>query len=941
MNRGDPGEATGNARKGVGMIQTIERIGRRTLAAGATGVALLASVGAHAQANGDAAPRTEAEPPEVVVTGSQVARSGFVSPTPLTTLSSEQIERSGVDNIGDALNQLPALRATLTPTSATNLFSMTGGNFLDLRGLGAVRTLTLVDGKRYVPTNPSGIVNTNVIPQAMIASTDIVTGGASAAYGSDAVAGVVNLRLRPNLQGVTGSLQGSITDHNDNRRYRLSVAWGGSFAGGRGKILIGAEIAEASGVDRLDSRDWGNSPNTILNPDWTTSNGLSRFLIVSDARNANASYGGVINSPTRLRGIQFGPGGTPMPFTYGSLVTAAAMKGGDGVRMGGDLVLASPVKRHSEYGRISYELTDALTAWAEFGYARTDVVNDSLLGNDQITIRRDNAYLPASIRTEMAANNIASFVMGRSLTDYARGQVDITTRTWQGLVGLKGKLGSGWSFETSFASGRTQNNLLSPGNRITSRWTLALDAVVNPATNMIVCRSTLTDPTNGCIPLNLFGVGSASEEAKAWITGTGRRDWDIRQQVADLTLRGNPFSTWAGPVSVAFGGLYRRQSVVVTSDELSQAQAFRVGNSLPWEGELTVKEGFVEALVPLASNAGWVKDFDLSLGVRYADYSTGFGATTWKLGINYAIDDSIRLRMTRSRDIRAPNLDELFAGGSGLIQTVTDPVLNQTYSVTNRTGGNRDLKPETADTFTAGLVFTPQFVPGFQLSVDYYNIRLNDAIGSLNAAATVTRCYTDTPQVCALITRDASNRIAVVRTAPANFQRVETAGVDVELAYRFPFAGGRMNLRGLISYTGKLDLVDGANVSHFAGSTEQSTVNAVGGEPHWRFNGSAAYVGERHKLSLTARYVGGGIISAENEISNYTDRKTVNGRLYLDLSGEITLLQHRRNRIALFGTIQNLMDTDPPITAVNGYGTTRSLYDMMGRVYTAGARFRF
>ena len=926
------------------MIQTV---GRVTLAATVAGAALLASTAA-AQTNDDAAPSAEApakgEAPDVIVTGSQVARSGFVSATPLTTLSTEQIERAGLDNIGDALNQLPALRATLTPSSATNLFSMTGGNFLDLRGLGAVRTLTLVDGKRYVPTNPSGIVNTNVIPQAMIASTDIVTGGASAAYGSDAVAGVVNLRLRPNLQGVTGSLQGSITDHNDNRRYRLSVAWGETFAGGRGKILIGAEIAEASGVDTLDSRDWGNSPNTILNPDWTATNGLPRFLIVSDARNANASYGGVINSPTRLRGIQFGPGGTPVPFTYGSLVTAAAMKGGDGVKMGGDLVLASPVKRHSEYGRISYELTSDITAWAEFGYARTDVVNDSLLGNDQITIRRENAFLPASIRQEMLTYNIPSFVMGRSLIDYARGQVDITTRTWQGLVGLKGKLGGEWSFETSFASGRTQNNLLSPGNRITSRWTLALDAIDDPRTPAVfdpICRSTLTDPTNGCVPLNLFGVGSASEEAKAWITGTGRRDWDIRQQVADLTVRGTPFSTWAGPVSVAFGGLYRRQSVVVTSDELSQAQAFRVGNSLPWDGELTVKEGFGEVLVPLASNAGWVKDFDLSLGVRYADYSTGFGATTWKLGINYAIDDSIRLRMTRSRDIRAPNLDELFAGGSGLIQSVTDPVLNQTYSVTNRTGGNRDLKPETADTFTAGLVFTPQFVPGFQFSVDYYNIRLNDAIGSLNAAAIVTRCYTDTPQVCSLITRDASNRITVVRTAPANFQRVETAGVDVELAYRFPFAGGRMNLRGLISYTGKLDLVDGANVSHFAGSTEQSTVNAVGGEPHWRFNGSAAYVGERHKLSLTGRYVGGGIISAENAISNYTDRKTVNGRLYLDVSGEITLLQRRRNRIALFGTIQNLMDTDPPITAVNGYGTTRSLYDMMGRVYTAGARFRF
>lgn len=941
------------------MIQTIDQMGAQAVVPGnlrkrwvflatAASAALMPATAASAQSSPPPAvvekpvAAAQDEPADIIVTGSQVARSGFVSATPLTTLSAEQIERSGVDNIGDALNQLPALRSTLTPTSGTNLFSVTGGNYLDLRGLGVVRTLVLVDGKRYVPSNPSGIVNTNVIPQALIASTDIVTGGASAAYGSDAVAGVVNLRLRPNLRGFTGNLQGSITGHNDNRRFRLSVAFGETFASGRGKILLGVEVAQSSGIDSLDDRDWGNSPNTILNPDWTASNGLPRFLIVSNARNSNASYGGVINSPTRLKGIQFAPGGAPIPFTYGDLVTAAAMQGGDGVKMGGDLVLVTPIKRHSEFGRLSYEITDDITAYAEFSYARSDVANDSLLGNDQITIRRDNAFLPESIRSVMVSNNIQSFVMGRSLIDYARGTVEITTKTWQGLAGFRGGLGGSWTFDTSFSSGRTQNNLLSPGNRITSRWTQAIDAVVNPATGGIVCRSTLTAPGNGCVPMNLFGVGSVSSEAKNWITGTGVRDWDIRQQVAELTVRGEPFSTWAGPVSIAFGGLYRRQTVEVTSDELSQAQAFRVGNTLPWSGSLAVKEVFGEVVLPLAQDESWARAMDVNLAVRYADYSTSFTATTWKAGFNYAINDSIRLRLTRSRDIRAPSLDELFAAGSSLIQTITDPVLNQTYSVTNRTGGNPDLQPEKADTLTAGIVLSPSFIPGLQLSVDYYDITLNDAIGSLNAGAIVTRCYTDTPEVCSLITRDpTTNRITVVRSSPANFQRVETSGVDIELAYAFPLGAGRMNLRSLVTYTAKLDLVDGDNVGHFAGSTEQTTVNAIGGEPHWRFNASAAYVADRYKFSLTGRYVGGGIISAENETSNYTDIKEVSGRLYLDISGEVTLVDRNRNRIALFATIQNLTDVDPPITAVNGYGTTRSLYDVIGRVYTGGVRFRF
>ncbi len=884
---------------------------------------------------------------EIIVTGSRIQRSGFTAPTPTTNITSADLERVAAPNIADALNQLPALRASLTPSTSTNLSTALGGNFLDLRGMGFLRTLTLIDGKRYVPTTTTGGLNINTIPQALIAGTDVVTGGASAAYGSDAVAGVVNLRLNTTLEGVKGSLQGGITDHNDHRNFLASAAFGTYFGGGRGHLLIGGEAAHNSGVDKMSDRSWGDNPSTIFNPAYVAGNGEPQYLIVDDARSSNASFGGVINSPGILRGIQFAPDGTPIPFTYGTSVTATTMNGGDGVPSTADLILETPVKRYSGFGRASYEVTDDVKIFAEFAYGRTESSNPSILGNDQITIQADNAYLPDSIRTTMAANSISSFVMGRSLKDYGRGGIDVTTDTWQITGGAEGKFGDGWSWDAYYGFGKTHNLALFTGSRITANWQRSMDAVFHPDTGAIVCRSTITDPTNGCVPMNLFGEGNVTQEAKNYILGTAVRDWKIKQRVAAFAVRGAPFSTWAGPVSVAFGGEYRKQSVDVTSDPLSELGAFRVGNAKPWSGDVNVKEGFVEALVPLVAEQSWAKAIDLNLAGRVTDYSTSGTVKTWKIGATYDVNDSLRFRATRSRDIRAPSLDEMFASGNTFIFGINDPVLGTNYSVQNIQGGNPDLKPEEADTLTMGVVFTPTFIPRFRLSVDYYDIDLKGAINSLSTAAIVQRCYTDTPALCSLITRPTpTSNITVIRSAPANFQSIKLRGFDVEASYGMPLFSGDLDLRALINYTDKLDLVDGTNTTHFAGNTELISINGVGGTPHWRFTTSAAYTTDAFKLALTGRYVGGGKITQENdglptENSGTTDKQSVNGRLYLDISGEVTLIDDGNQRVALFGTIQNLTDNAPPITAYNGYATTRSLYDMIGRVYNLGVRFKF
>jgi iron complex outermembrane receptor protein len=884
---------------------------------------------------------------DIVVTGSLVARSGFTTPTPVTTIGAADLARVSAPDISNVINQIPSVRASLTPGSTPNLSSLAGGNYIDLRGLGYQRTQVLLDGRRYVPTTPSGGVSVSSIPQALIRDIDIVTGGASAAYGSDAVAGVVNLRLDDKLEGLKGSVQGGITDHNDFRNFLVSVAVGKTFAGGRAHILIGGEAAQNSGIGRVGDRAWGaRNPALISNPAYTPTNSEPRYILTQNVHQSNVSYGGVINSPGLLKGIQFAPDGSAIPFTYGTLVSSSTMVGGDGANTTADGVMAVPVKRYSGLGRLSYKLGEGITAYAQLSYSKVTSRFDGLASTDQITIMADNAYLPQSIRNTMAQQRIGSFVMGRSVLDNSRTINHLNIRTMQALGGFKGNLGSGWAWDAYYSYGHTLNTVTSENSRITSRFNQAIDAVVNPANGSIVCRATLSSVASvrnaaaGCVPLNLIGEGNASRESLAWVNGVAFRKWDITQQEVAGTLRGSPFSTWAGAIQIAVGAEYRKQTIDTTSDPISAAQAFRGGGTIPYSGRVSVKEGFGEVLIPLASGAAWAKDLNIDLAARVTDYSTSGTVETWKAGIDYAISDSVRLRATRSRDIRAPSLEELFAAGSTSSLTVSDPKLGRDYLVTASNTGNRNLTPEKADTLTGGIVLTPTFIPRFSLSVDYYDIKMNNAIISLTPASIVTQCYTTSPEVCSLIDRGADGAITIVHNGPVNLQSVHTRGIDVEAAYSVPVGADHIALRGLVTYIAKATIDNGITVTHLEGSVDQPTIAALGGNPHWRFNTSASYLSERFRLSVTARYIGGGEINTA-----YTDKdidtRRVSGRLYFDLSGEVPVYGAGRNKVSLFAAVQNALDNDPPITGVGGYGTTRALYDTIGRLYTAGIRFRF
>lgn len=876
---------------------------------------------------------------EIVVTGSRIARSGFEQPTPTTILGADQLARQATPNVADAINTLPQLRASLTSTTNTSVAAVVGKNVLDLRGLGGQRTLVLVDGKRFVAGTLEGVVDLNFIPQALVESVDIVTGGASAAYGSDAVAGVVNLRLNKSLEGMRVALQGGITDHGDYRNYLASIALGHGFADGRGRVTLSAESAENSGITSIRKRDWAaGGPGTIANPAYTATNDEPRNLLVpAGVRFSNSSTGGVINSGP-LAGIQFGPGGVPLPFRYGSLVTGRTMIGGDGAYMSQDLPIAAATKRKAFFGRASYEFSDALEVFAEGYFARTSADTLSATREDTaITIRNDNAFLPDSIRTAMADNGISTFTMGRFSSDYGSTSTVGRDRSLRGVLGVTGKIGGTWSYEAFYTRGHTEQRTHGYGIRLINNYAFALDSVVDPLTGAAVCRN-LAARAAGCVPINLFGDGSPSPQAVDYVTADLFRLAKLDQHVVGGLVRGDLFDSWAGPVSVAVGSEYRREKVDFTTDTNASSFLLATGNSVPWRGGVHVKEVFGEAVVPLARDMSFARSIDLNLAGRMTDYSTSGTVATWKAGATWEVNDFIKFRGTISRDIRAPSLVDLFSGDIQNLVNIVDTRLNENYQARTITGGNRFLDPERAITKTVGVVVTG-LIPRLRASIDYYDIQVKDALSTLTPDTIIRRCETDTPSLCSFITRDAGDKITFIRVAPANLQSIRNTGFDFELDYSFPLAGGTVRIHPTVNYVDRLTYADGVNTVRLDGSIATPFRFGTNGVPRWRGSFMGSYDHGPLSLNLLVRYIG-----SANLNNSYTSKDfnilRVPSVVYADTS-----LSYRFDEVKgvpqVFFKINNLFDKDPPLTDGAFFGTNPTMYDVVGRTYSLGVRMSF
>jgi outer membrane receptor protein involved in Fe transport len=454
------------------------------------------------------------------------------------------------------------------------------------------------------------------------------------------------------------------------------------------------------------------------------------------------------------------------------------------------------------------------------------------------------------------------------------------------------------------------------------------------------------------VPFNPFGFGAPSAEARAYVTGTQSLDTTNKLDSAAFEIQGSPFALWAGPVTIAVGAEARWEEQTSTNGELDRMSLPGTGG-LPasifgtplffttTSGRTNVKEAFGEALVPLLDTEQFKAE--LNGAARYSDYNRSGGIWSWKIGGTVHLFDTLLLRATRSRDIRAPTIGELFAQNSLNIRLVVDRDTsrcivangcNPNPQVTLLTSGNPDLVPEISKTWTVGGSFSPSFLRGFNLSVDYYDIDIGGAIQAPDTQDITVACLQGDTASCALVDRAANGTITTVRARQANIASLRTSGVDFEASYALRVASGTLRLRGLASWVDKLlfqtpSCIATNTCRQTAGSVGDTVIGAV---PHWRGNVSATYQDDTYGFDLRARYVGGGKYDASPAGANIVNND-IDARIYVDVGAQFKVA----DRFTFFGNVRNLFDRNPPLTVQLG----GAIYDSIGRYFTAGARVNF
>jgi iron complex outermembrane receptor protein len=919
---------------------------------------------------------------EIIVTGSRVLRDGFEAPTPLTVISIEELQASAPENIADFVNELPSVMGSEMPSnSQTSISSGASGiNSLDLRSMGSDRTLVLLDGQRSVASRLNGVTNVNNFPQMLIERVDVVTGGASAAYGSDAVSGVVNFVLDKDFTGFKGSVEGGVTSYGDNRNFKVSTAYGTPFSDGRGHFLFSGEVSAKAGILHSD-RPWNREGWTIMNnPNYTKTNGQPERLRLPRVGLSLATPGGIITRGP-LRGTAFGQGGTPYQFNYGHLVKDPYMQGGDwrSVQQRHTPSLDPRLNRQNVFLRTSYEVTENVEIFAQMQWGSTFSDNRCCpsFSTGNINIKPDNAFIPAEVAARVAALGLTSLRMGSMHGDLPGigGKNNRSTNRY--VVGGKGSFSFNeqeWNWDAYYQFGKTR--VSSRGTELWNRaaFSKAIDAVRDPSTGSIVCRSSLTDPGNGCVPYSVFGTGVNSPHALAYLglSGSGENEGNggalrnerFVQNVAAVTLTGEPFSTWAGPVSVAVGAEWRKEKVYGVADAISASTRWFAGNYLPTHGDYSVTEGFLETVVPLVSNSDWAESLDLNAAIRLTDYSTSGLVTSYKVGATFSPIPDITFRATRSRDIRAPNLEELFQAGTANTNNVVDPFNNNmtTQYLGIRTG-NLNLRPEKADTTGVGVVLQPSIVPGLSASVDYYNINITDAIDQVGVQTIVDRCFDGQTDFCTAITRGLVNGVNIITQidiAPFNFATNIGRGMDFELAYQMPLANADMGLEGDLSFR----LLATHYIKDFTDNgidvpQQHAGENNRDGPPSWVYRASLTYSNDPLTVVLTGRGVSAGVI--DNDFIECTSscptststNRTINSNgvdsvFYLDTAISYSVYNADEDDFdaQVFFNVRNITNKSPPIVgggpggvAFSAAPTNFTLYDGIGRTFRAGVRF--
>jgi outer membrane receptor protein involved in Fe transport len=934
---------------------------------------------------------------EIVVTGTRMG-AGMQTANPVAIVSADRlIGRNGGISIGDQLSLLPQFRATATQSATTNLGTQAPGqvglNLLDLRGLEPSRTLVLQNGRRLVSsTQALSQPDTNTIPVELLDRVEILTGGASAVYGADAIAGVVNFVLKTDYDGVAMRAQTGISDRGDAASQSIGLVAGRNFAGGKGNIAASFEYARREGLRYFDRSFSQGQSDFVTNPNAALA-GEPRTVPVTDIRFLSYSSGGTV--PVGPPFYRFAPDGTLNPANTGvrAYNNLGISDGGDGYSPIADGSLLPDNERYSGNILAHYDFSDSARLFGQLDYIRSTASAYGSPGVESVLVSKANPYLSAqalAVLNSYAPTAAApAFPVLRTTTEFATGRERNLRQTYRGVIGLKGDLSDHLRYEMSYNYGRTDIRTDFLGTYRPARFALAADAVrdtggVLGTAGAIVCASRLANPAStnpdiaNCVPANIFGTGNISAAASDYISASRRADGKLTQSLFNGFLAGDTgafFNLPGGPVAFVGGLEYRKETSRYTPDNVTGTPV----NPSPSGGSFDVREAYGELRLPLLSDVSGAQRLEFTASGRLSDYNTKVGTKgTWGVGALYQPIDDITFRASYSKAVRAPNIAELFQPTLNGVTQITDPcdnrfIANGTPSraanclalgipasfqagipitVQTRTSGNPDLDVERGTTYTFGLSLAPRFLPRFALSVDYYDIKIAGAIANTNSTIinpfrVPSQCV-DAPTIdnpfCALVERDAITRnIIRVSQTPINLTRLETSGLDFDARYAIDLAeDALLDFRGLATYVIKRDDYRSPFQPDFRTQIVETPSN-----PRFQLNVATNLTVGNFQLSHTLRYFSS-VYFKNDDVAFYESvnglppsapnrrpeqfRKTGDSYFH-SLRGAYRFGEGREFYVG----VDNLADRKPPFS-IFGAGFGGAQFDSVGRFIYAGIR---
>ncbi|HXA39518.1 MAG TPA: TonB-dependent receptor [Phenylobacterium sp.] len=994
---------------------TRERLLASSMICGAAflGLSATQAFAAAADANGDVA--------EIVVTGTRIPSPNLTSIAPVTTVGNADIKAQGVTRIEDITNSLPQVFAG-QGSSITN--GATGAATVDLRGLGPNRTLVLIDNRRLMGGDPTARVtgsaaDLNFIPAALVERVDVLTGGASATYGADAVAGVVNFIMVKNFEGVRIDAQYSGYQHTNDNGIGQSA-----LAAARATALIpsqyaspahniwegeGSEVSFVIGVNAPDGKGNVTAYATYRqnNPILEADRDFSACTLASTAAGFGCSGSGTAY-PARVGGF------TVDPTTFNTFRPRNATT--DVFNFGPANFFVRPDERYNLGAFAHYEIAPWATAYMDTMFmddlstaqiaaggifASTFSVN---CANPFLTAQEKGLLVPtAATGGGTCATNpngvFTGTVARRLLSAEQTGRLTQFRHTdFRIVLGLKGDLGKNWNYDGYMQYGSVAVANRQSGNFDTTRINQSLNAIAGPGGAPICNPAANPDP--GCVPINIFSSALISPQAINFLSINSFNSGNITERVVSLAFTGKLAdygikSAWASEgVGVALGAEYRREHLDTVADFLANNGLVNGngGANPPVSGSFDVYELFGEARVPLISDMPFAKDLTLELGYRFSDYSSIGNTNTYKVAGEWEVVDGVRFRAGYNRAVRAPNVIELFAPQNVVLDGTADPCAgltaasplvatcanlfhlttaqvlaiekNPANQYNGQTGGNPNLKPEISDTYTAGLVFQPTFAPGLSVSLDYFNIKVDQFITRIGATLELNQCVnTGNPVFCNLVHRDANGSLFLtnqgfVQDTTLNTGSLKTSGVDLNVNYHTQLSAIGLGDNGSISATMVGTWLNDTITQPLPGGPSYDCKGLYGPicltpSPEWRhkarvtWNTPYSYGDWFKSLSLSAqwRYFSKVTLDAydanpqlNNPGNQFPNERVLAAQNYIDLTANFTVHNNLNFRVG----VNNVFDKDPPLSGTNLPATTGNgntfpqVYDALGRFVFVG-----